>query len=798
MSRKLKIRFNIPYYTHDPEEILLWVGSVRGITTKPTAQPMRRVDHSREDWLLELDFEADKELELSYNYRVVKWGQTERIEAPVPHTLRLKIDKNAPNSISVYDRWIDPDPAHRYTDAPLAAILGYQDLTRISMPVFKTSSGDAYVFASPMPLQGTVALCGAHYSCGSWDPQRAIPLTLTRNGYVLQFPMRLQTEYKIILKLDSGEVIWEEGANRLYTPDHDGIFTLRYETPPKFFEQNKGDRPQLRGTAVPIFSLRTDYSYGIGDLRDAVELLEWQRVNHQNILQLLPIYDTTFYRNERDSYPYNAVTTYGIHPIYLNVRALPGYKTAQERAIWEEQARQLNQLESIDYVAVLRLKEQVMDRLFETWYKDASITDNSFIQFCEDQKEHLLPYALFCTIRDMNPGKSVVDFLPYSEVLEEWVANKSYLGENIEKQVTKHSWRQFYLYKQLEKLSYSAANRNILIKGDLPIGVARDSVDTWVYPELFHLDKEAGSPPDNFSDTGQDWGFPTYNWDVIQQDGYQWWKRRFSHMAQYFDAIRIDHILGFFRIWSIPAGTGNPALGYYVPALGYTKQEIGDILVLCNRDEKGLYHPPLAIQDHKNYQDLTPIQQQKALKIRDDYYYNRNEALWRQTAIERLSNVMAASDLLICGEDLGVLPKSIQEVLQSLEILSLEVLRMPKKLGRDFVLPHDIPELSVFTTSTHDMPSLRAWWASLTDDEQWALAKLYRFEDEITPKGLVRALMNTDALLLILPLQDWFVLSDYGSQVKPEDEQINVPEDPYHIWNYRMPGTISQLPKSLL
>lgn len=793
-SQKLHIRFNLPYYTDDPSIRVVWIGHIRVGDDKSHAYPMNHTNVP-EEWSVELAIDAQEVAELSYNYRVEKEGEVIRIEPPVPHTVRVRVTGEHHREIVIYDRWIDPSPMHRYRSAPLASILGYSDLMRIQMPAFDSDSGDALLFPYLEPIEGSLAIVGAHHSLGGWVPDKAIPLSMTRNGYLYHFSEPISTEYKLILKLPNGEVVWEEGSNRFYSPNQDGVFTIRYERPPRFALPSSSECNQIRGTAVPLFSLRTAYSYGIGDLSDAIELLDWQKSVEQNILQLLPIYDTTFERNDKDSYPYNAITTYGIHPIYMNVRALSGYREAPERTRWEEQAQELNELEAINYSAVLKLKEEVMDKLFDRWYSTQHTKERGLEKFMAEESLHLLPYALFCTIRDLYPGMPVSQYLPYSEVLEEWNLTKSLLGKSIEKKVIKHAWRQYHLYQQLEKLSFAAAKRNILIKGDLPIGVARDSVDAWVHPELFHLDKEAGSPPDAFSEKGQDWGFPTYNWDAMRTDGFKWWKDRLGHMARYFDAIRVDHILGFFRIWSIPAGRGDASLGHYVPALGYRLEEIRGLQSICNKDDLGLYHPILALEQSEAYQNLDPKLQECAKALRDDYYYQRNEALWRQTAIERLSNILQASDLLICGEDLGVLPQSVQEVLQSQEILSLEVLRMPKKLGRKFVLPNDIPELSVLTTSTHDMPSLRAWWKSLTEDERWEMAKLYRFEEDISPRGLVQALHHTKAILLILPLQDWFVLYDYGTEVNPDDEQINVPEDPNHIWDYRMPGLISDLPR---
>ena len=259
-------------------------------------------------------------------------------------------------------------------------------------------------------------------------------------------------------------------------------------------------------------------------------------------------------------------------------------------------------------------------------------------------------------------------------------------------------------------------------------------------------------------------------------------------MSRHFDALRIDHILGFFRIWSIPVGSGDAATGWYVPAKGYAGEQVRGLKPFFNMDEGGKYHPPLDPAICQGFEALLEDDQQRLLGLSYDYYYKDNDALWTATALERLTSILSASDLLLCAEDLGVLPRCIHEVLRGLEIISLEVLRMPKLLGRAFVEPEDIPQLSLVTTSTHDMPSLRGWWHTLSKKEREALAESYHFEEDISPRGLVNALLQSPrSILLVLPLQDWFVLTGFGSEVPPEAEQINIPQDPHHVWNYRLP-----------
>lgn len=778
----LEIRFRIPYYIGIAGQVLRWVGRVNGSEMAFNLKP----DDSLHNWSLLLRVPSESTVELIYNYRVVEGDSIIRTEPPlVPHSLRLSLAAGETSGkVAIDDRWIDPSPEHRMGDAPLAKLLGRTDLSRLRIPSFDTASGDIFLIHHWQEYEGELLVVGADPSIGAWYPEKGLPLSLSRKGYLLQFPKRVPTEYKLVWRLPSGEVRWELGANRYYQPDGDGIFTFGHLDAPHF-EGGETSHRQLTGTAVPLFSLRGKRTQGVGDFTAAIELLDWMKRQGQSILQLLPIYDTTFSRTDRDSYPYSAITTYGLHPIYLDLWELPGFAEAPERESWLREARELEARPKVAFEKVLRLKERVVGCLFDRWYKPPQSI--AFSQFFQTEQEQLLPYALFCAIRDLYPHIPVKEYPSYAEVRAGWDKSRSYLGKNLEEAVMRSAFLQYHLYKQLGQLTEEAHKRGILIKGDLPIGVARNSVDVWIQPHLFHLELEAGSPPDAFSPTGQDWGFPTYNWEEMEREGYTWWRRRLQSMSRHFDALRIDHILGFFRIWSIPAETGDASLGRYVPALGFTAEEVSGVADLCNRDEQGVYHPLMIPQQRKGYYLLPEEQKHKIAALSEEYYYRRNEALWRETALKRLTNIMTASDILLCAEDLGVLPKSIQEVLASLELLSLEVLRMPKLLGRRFVEPQDIPWLSVLTTGTHDMASLRGWWATLAEDAQQELAELYHFTKDVSPRGLVQALLHTPrSLLLILPLQDWFTITGYGNEVDPADEQINNPQDPHHIWNYRV------------
>ena len=294
----------------------------------------------------------------------------------------------------------------------------------------------------------------------------------------------------------------------------------------------------MKGVAVPLFSLRSCDDFGIGEFADLPKLGDWCVSNNLKIIQILPINDTTAHYDWRDSYPYNAISAFALNPVYLNLEQL-GIKTD---AAFKRTRTMLNKVEHVDYPKVLKAKWKYFKIAFEQRW--ATLKDSEdFKQFCNDNTDWLPDYAQYCAERDGN-------------------------GTEI------HLFLQYHCDKQLREAVKALHDKGLLLKGDFPIGVNPSGVDVKSHPELFNLDVQVGAPPDDFAAEGQNWGFPSYNWEAMAKDGYAWWQRRLQVMARYFDAYRIDHILGFFRIWEIPKTAKSGLLGHFSPALPLSVEEI--------------------------------------------------------------------------------------------------------------------------------------------------------------------------------------------------------------------------------
>ena len=512
---------------------------------------------------------------------------------------------------------------------------------------------------------------------------------------------------------------------------------------PRAHQAEMFDRPGFRGagTAVPVFSLRTAGDFGIGEFKDLKPLVDWAAATGQCIIQLLPVTDTTRRGEWKDSYPYSPVSSFALHPLYIHLQDLGIRETAAFR---KEQA-ELNALPELDYPRVFKAKMAWIRKAFETrGAKDLSSA--AYKKFYLENAYWLGEYSEFCARRDSNETEY-------------------------------HAWIQYHLDRQFSEMVAYARSKGISFKGDLPIGVSGDSADAYWHPELFNLDSSTGAPPDFFSVDGQNWGFPTYNWEEMAKDDYAWWKSRLRHMSRYFDAFRIDHILGFFRIWEIPAGFKGGLLGHFNPALPYSAEEIYaqglPIEGLFHEDPRkpGMYQPLIS----PDKSGLEPWQLDRFEALYTDFFYHRHDGFWRRNAEKKLPELLGATGMLACGEDLGMVPDCVPGVMEGESILSLEMADMDK--GRPW------PYLSVCATSSHDMSTLR-----MQSDEKG--------NGDLPPWEVMRILwehLDSAPMLAIFPLQDWVALDPVLRREDFRNERINQPADPDHHWRYRFHRNLEDL-----
>ena len=534
------------------------------------------------------------------------------------------------------------------------------------------------------------------------------------------------------------------------------------------------------GVAIPVFSLRSRESFGIGEFEDLKLLVDWCVKTGQNIIQILPINDTTFFHTWQDSYPYNACSSFALHPQFLRL-TLMGVEADSRYCVLRDG---LNSLPALDYERVNEAKMELLWQHFRSSGQN-DCRRKAYKSFVEENAEWLLPYAAYCHERDHKA---------YSERF--------------------YCYLQYHLDLQLTSVVEYARSKGVVLKGDLPIGVSATSCDVKQFPKLFNLDFSAGAPPDFFSQDGQNWGFPTYNWEEMAKDGYLWWRRRLGRMSRYFNAFRIDHILGFFRIWEIPRSAKSGLLGHFNPAMPLSPEEMqeqfgfsfskkflkpscsvpSDVLFVEDPRQKGLYHPRIMGSGSSWYASLPDDQKDAFNRLHDDFFFHRHNEFWKESAMKKLPALVGCTDMVACGEDLGMVPACVPEVMKSLGILSLAIQRMHPDMNVEFGDPKCNPEMSVCTTSTHDMSPIRAWWE---EDREGASTRYYYnylhwegpvpyFCEDWLVRGILQDHFKSPSVYKIFPLQDYLALCPRLRRTMPQEEQVNHPENPRHYWRYRM------------
>ena len=801
----MKLLFNLNYRTSQGEHLVLNV-----IDNGQVKEQHDMTTYNGEHWLCELDRVPDVSSSkqgksnptafFDYYYSVMRDGAVVRTEwLTQTHRLELAAAKGA--CYTAYDHWIDiPEDSYLYSSAFTDCVMARERQLSPSTAFERTIR--VKVRAPQLRQNEQLFMVGAPEYLGAWDCSRALPMTehLPHEWVVSldadHLPGTFEFKFVISKREDNPvdkavptlrtDVLWEQGANRfLSLPDTFGQKgeVVVYELPQAFFSLYpwKG-----AGVVIPVFSLRSEGSFGVGDFGDLKLMVDWCAKTHQRILQVLPINDTTITGCWQESYPYNAISIYALHPQYADFRQLPPIKDKQLREQFEQLRQELNALPQIDYERMIRAKLSYLHVIFDQEFSKTSRT-KAYKEFVDQNRDWLEPYAAFSVEKPASGFGEEGSPAPQKEF---------------------YYFVQFALDQQMRAAHAHARASRVILKGDIPIGISRDGVEAKVEPRYFNLDGQAGAPPDAFAEDGQNWGFPTYNWDTMLADGCQWWVRRFRKMQEYFDAYRIDHVLGFFRIWEIPMPHKSGLYGQFQPALALTRDEIEQRWHLPFREEFYLadhkhpdqWHPRINAPKLEAFRQLSADEQQRFWDMYNDFFYRRQNQFWYEEAMKKLPRLTQATRMLCCAEDLGMVPDCVPWVMNQLRILSLEIQSMPKDPSTRFGKLSHNPYRSVDTISTHDMSTLRQWWdEDMERTQAYYNTTLRRSGEAPHPlpgwlaKDIVSRHLTSPSMLCLLSLQDWLSIDEQLRLPDQNAERINIPANPRHYWRYRMHLTIEQL-----
>ena len=871
----MTVQFNIEYKAMFGEQIVVNIQTEEG----ELKLPLETTDGERWacDWCVE-----SPEKSYTYYYGVEREGRAVKTEwLMIKHQLDVNAKKAA--VYTLYDHWkAMPEDAYLYSSA-------FTDCINHQAPQeMKPETGSKIVrliVRAPQLHDGErLGVLGADKALGAWDVQKILPMTQhTYNEWVADIDAAhlegSHLEFKFVaFRNAKNELLWETSMNRTVDlPEMKAGELVSYELDQAFFALYNR---KLAGTLVPVFSLRTRKSAGIGDFGDLKAMIDFVASTGQKVLQLLPINDTTITHTWTDSYPYSCISVFAIHPQYANLHALPELKDAKARAEAEKTRAELNALDKIDYEKVNDFKINYLRQIFNQ-EGEKMMKTAEYKAFFQDTKQWLVPYAQYSYLRDKN-GTADFNQWPDHQVWDE--AERKVLADPktaAYKNVAFFYFVQFVLDRQMQEAHEHAKAKGVILKGDIPIGVNRNGCDVWTEPKYFNLNGQAGAPPDDFSANGQNWGFPTYNWFEMLKDGCQWWNRRFQNMARYFDAYRIDHVLGFFRIWEIPVHSVHGLLGQFAPALAMSREEIesyglhfqedrftrpfitdwvldrvfheragevkekyldrldderyqmkpevdtqrkvealfadatdekelwlrdglyaliSDVLFVRDHTNPGVFHPRISAQLDFIYESLYDNDKAAFNRLYNDYFYRRNNQFWYQEAMKKLPKLVQATRMLVCAEDLGMVPDCVPWVMDELKILSLELQSMPKDPSVKFGHLSRNPYRSVCTISSHDMPTLRMWWdENVQRTQEYYNTMLYRQGPAPHPlpgwlaSDIISRHLTSPSMLCILSIQDWLATDEALRLPDADAERINIPANPKHYWRYRMHLNIEDL-----
>jgi len=856
----MKLYFNVGYSTKVGENLQLMIkdeGSVH--------QTHAMFYGENGLWKCEVDYFSKT---ISYHYQLVDERGNVLREEFVPHHLTFPHNYK---EFVIFDEWNNKNFPENYLNNKIL----YNKLNTFKPEKVSVLKKHTHVFRIEAPIYNPdwkIVVFGSTASLGNWSYEKVIHLSQTDFGIwetSLEIPENEVIQYKYCLYDTAKDKVIdvETGENRFALPNHSkDVLQIVSD---HYFKFKLYQMYHDAGVAVPVFSLRTEDGFGVGEFSDMKKLADWAKETNLGIIQILPINDTTANYSWTDSYPYAAVSVYALHPQYISLENLDFALPKDLIEDYQAEKSELNSLELIDYEKMISGKWKYLTAVFNQ-DKEKIYKDRNFRKFIKDNESWLLPYAAFCVLRDKYKTPN----------FNEWKTHKKYIAGKVSVFFSAkskdydasmlHAWVQYQLHKQLKDAIDYTHNLGISVKGDLPIGIYRHSVEAWTEPELFGMDFQAGAPPDQFTELGQNWEFPTYNWEAMKADDYKWWKNRFKALEQYFDAMRIDHILGFFRIWRMPVSATQGILGYFYPAVPITLEEFnarhipfnfdryckpfindqilwkylgensGKALEFINNNQNGtysfkeefntqrkladffkknpqgsiedqlislcanvlflieerngqvVYHPRFNVYNTESYKYLSDWEKKSIYDLYHDYFFKRQDHLWYEKAMEKLPMILNATEMLICGEDLGLVPDCVPVVMDELAIIALKVQRMPSD-NIPFYNPKDAGYLNVVTASSHDSSTLRQWWK-----EDPALTQKY-FNQQLVQYGkapeeldphlaeiIMKQHLYNDSMLAIFPIQEFLATDKNLSNPKMNNERINNPAVFPHYWRYRM------------
>lgn len=737
-------------------------------------------------------------------------GQEHRLLIP-PRRFDLRKVHSA--HVDIYDEPDPPGYLSNIFELPAFRLLALPKNRAAKRYADKNYTVAFNVFAPALPAGKILCITGSGKKLRQWTTTDPIPLYRKAGHWSikLNLPADKTIQYKYVIYDTIRNTIteWESGDNReIHTPGKKNT-TILFEYARIHQQSWKG-----AGLQIAVQSLRSVDDWGIGEITTMIPFIDWASDAGFSLIQTLPLLDTTVTHTRRDSYPYAPISAFALHPLLLNVKLMArrsGVELPEQLLL---QVVSDNRSKVVNFDSIYATKWEALRMIYDK-EKQSFHDDLEWFAFFDVNREWLVPYAAFCCLRDKFKTADFSQWEQYAVYDEDKVNEMAAPDSADYDAIGFYYFLQYHLHLQLNAVVEQAKKKQVILKGDLTVGVARYSVDTWMSPHYFDMDRDYGAPPDVFSPKGQNWGFPVYNVAAHHSDGYAWWRKRLEHTAKYFQAVRIDHVLGFFRMFAIPHRTGDSTEGIFIPSYALQEKDFADANlplpeywcrkentggeVVVIREENG-FHLRAGITLTDWYKQQPDYIQHGINVLHQKYFYEMQNDLWKNTGTPHLKTLLYSTDLFVCAEDLGMMPSFVPELLQELQIPGLHIQRMRATPADPFPNLQQAPYLSVVTTATHDMPTLREWWETERTEAQAFFNDVLGYH-ELAPyfceaplvKQIIDMNLRSPAMLAIFLLQDILAMHEGLRRPSPAEERINAPLDPEHIWDYRLHITVEEL-----
>lgn len=552
------------------------------------------------------------------------------------------------------------------------------------------------------------------------------------------------------------------------------------------------------GVSIPLSSIVTQHSLDCGDIYSLQVLSKWTRSCGLSIIQILPLNDSGFGKS-----PYSSISAYAMDPLYISLYLLD----------LDKESKKIERGLKFDLNSTRQKKLAILKKHFLSIFN--SHLTNQIKEFTK-QYPFFRTYSCFKILYEKNYGKLWTEWQfgsVHSIQIEDQIETEN------QTEYFFQAWIQMILCKQLRETKSVLEQDGIFLMGDMPILTSINSADVWSKRHLFNRNLSAGAPPDQFSYDGQNWGFPVIEWTMMKKENYSWWRERVQYLEKFFDLYRIDHVLGMYRIWSVPLNAKSARYGYFYPQKGLSKEDF--LSVKLEPDEfvqkEILYE--FAFNQYVFCWDFASLPNFMSL---DEDIKNQlitlsaknssfDESIWKENGETILNFLSKESKMLACAEDLGAVPDFIKDSIKQNEIIGLDIIRWTRNYHSEkanFILAEDYRRLSVASLSVHDTSVALAWWNEIDSNTKEQFLELIGLKEEES-KDKVKLLekmmefaLSVNSIFSIHLLHDYLFDPQYNQYKdrklcildNPEEHRINTPGTQEEFnWDYRFPFVLEEL-----